>query len=396
MLVSTCTMPVSFTDAYRDSTANFIASHAIAGPSATASAGGDTELDLPASWDWAWRGRTGTGNPFAYMTLSDEGPVGTDVVSGAFTLASTETAWRLDLVNLAGNPYFEGDAVGSTPSGWEVQDTLIPGTPLAQVVAATTSSHGRALKLESHAADWAGFNPNTTGFILDNPSSYRTNTYLLNAASTLASIKYIQRDPAIVSTFEDAKTSIESDSKNSFDTFAVETANTRFMFATTSISQTADLDDLRIVRFDIKDDSRLRLLLRPEDTTPGLVAGKYEFSLWIRRPADSLFYDDAARKNSASYPAPFATRRLTLAIRQIGFLEDRTAPILFQKTFDVPDGWTRVALRMDGGNLDRFDEASAAPVLELSVYPFNPQDVETGSVIIAAPALRFFIDGYTD
>jgi hypothetical protein len=51
---------------------------------------------------------------------------------------------------------------------------------------------------------------------------------------------------------------------------------------------------------------------------------------------------------------------------------------------------------MEDGNLDRFDETTAEAVIELSIYPFNPQDPEVGAVMIADPRLRFFIDGYTN
>jgi len=161
-----------------------------------------------------------------------------------------------------------------------------------------------------------------------------------------------------------------------------------------AVTQEVGLDDLRFMRVDIEDAFRLRLLLAPSSVNPTLVAGRYEFSLWVRAPSDALAYDDTARIASPS--APFATKRVTLSIRQIAFLIDRDTPILFQETFNVTDQWTRLALRMGEGNLDRIDESTEEPVIELSIYPYDRQDIDAGSVLIADPQLRFFIDGYTD
>gem|GEM_PF-1041817 len=382
--------PASFGPEYRNSETNFIDARNLAAPPPAADLGSAVALDATGTWDWAWRGRAGAGNTFEYMSMTSAGPVGTAAVSGAYTLAADEEAWRLELVNLAGDPYLEGN-VGTTPSGWAVDG----GGASAAIQAETTTSHGRFMRLSSIQESWAGFDPNVPGFILDAPQSYRTNAYSLSAFSPTATMRYTIGDYAIPD-FTDPKSSSLAGQVHTPEIFSASDSNTRFMCALSSTNQTVDLDDLRIVRFDIKDSSRLRLLLRPVDASPTLVAGQYEFSLWIRRPDGALLYADAARTGASARTAPFAASKVMLAMRQIGFVDDRIAPILFQGTFDVGDGWTRVALRMDGGNLDRFDESSAEPVLELSVYPFDPQEIGPGSALIADPRLRFFIDGYTD
>jgi len=83
-------------------------------------------------------------------------------------------------------------------------------------------------------------------------------------------------------------------------------------------------------------------------------------------------------------------------MRQIGFLENVSTPTYFTETFQITDEWTRIAVRMGDGNLARFNEASTEPVLELAIYPYDPNDMDAGAVEISAPALRFFVDGYID
>jgi len=385
---TTCDLPDSFGPEYYDSTTNYIAAQPLAAPTVSSNGDGDSGLDLPGAWDWAWRGQAGSGNSYPYMTLTDAGLAGTAAESGSFTLAADAAAWKLELANLAGDPYFEG----ALPAGWMAATAFSSTT----VTVATTTSHQKFLTVSSKGNDWAGFDPNVAGFILDDPATFRSNVYLLNAFTLSSSMQYLTDDYTAVINFESAKDASISGSRVTLDTFSVPSANTRVMFAATSGDQVRDIDDMRITRTDIKEASRLRLLLAPTDTVPGLVAGQYEFSVWIRTPTGYSFSDDGARISASSSSEPFAAKDVTLSIRQVGFLVDRISPIYFQETFQVTSSWTRIALRMGDGNLDRFNEASGEAVLELAISPFDPLDLTPGAVTIADPRLRFFIDGYTD
>ena len=387
--------PESFGPEYDDTTTNYIAAHSLSAPPLASDQGSTIGLDSPAIWDWAWRGVSG--NSFQYMTLADEGTVGTAVASGGYTLDADESVWRLELVNLAGDPYLEGQSIGSTPSGWIIEDLADPTTtPQAVVIAANALSHGRSIQLVATGNDWAGFDPNVTGFILDDPTLLRTTEYVLRAFSTKATITYLIDDASGSESFDGAPSSSLYNARHRFSEFRVVSADTRFMTAGASGSQDINLDDLRFTRSDLGEGARLRLILRPSDTIPTLVAGKYEFSVWARWPDDALPYDSTSRTQNGFYEARFAARKLTLRIIQTGFLVDRDTPVKFQESFDVGSDWTRLALRMDGGNLDRFDESSSEAVIELAIFPYDDQDMDCGSALIAAPSLRFFKDGYPD
>ncbi len=385
VLVTTCDFPPTFGDEYRDSSTNFIAGLPLDEPPPATDDGSTIPLDSLAIWDWAWRGQTGTGNDFEYMDMTDTGAVGSNVTSGSFTLASSAESWQLELVNLAGDPYSEGVLHPS----WESN-----GTGSVSSAIATVSSHGKYVRLQSDNSAWAGFDPLDTLFILDNPASYAGNTYLLSAFSLKSTIRYIIGNNTTAD-FSDTKQSNLSSAKHVFDIFSVPDTNTRFMVGASNEDQDIDLDDLRILRTDIKEQLRLRIRLAPQDVTPSLVAGRYEFTLWIKAPTGSLAYDDTTR-TGAGVSAPFTAPEVTLEMLQLRTLEGSSGSVLFRQTYPVTDIWTRIALRMEGRNMEQFDETSAEAVLELSIYPFNPQDPEVGGVMIADPRVRFFIDGYTN
>ncbi|MBN2875276.1 MAG: hypothetical protein JXM71_09300, partial [Spirochaetales bacterium] len=322
-------------------------------------------------------------------TLIPDGTVGTSVTQDGFTLAADEKVWRLELLNLAGDAFFETYNDGDPITGWVHSGTA----SIAKARNQTGIKHGQYVELfdGSDTDGWAGFDPSTAGFILDGAAA--SNTYRVVFWTGQDELDYIAGSATGVN-FELASTAVPVDGKFSLEPFSISSADTRGMFARSNGSQTAEIDDLRIVRFDIKESSSLRLYLAPPDTSPSLVPGRYEFSLWVRRPLDARFFDDPGRISDPG--APFAATKVRLLMQQVGFLEDVSTPLMFTGTFNVGDSWQRIAVRMGDGNLARFDESSSEPVLELAVYPYASDDMDVGAVEIAAPALRFFVDGYTD
>jgi len=383
VLAVTCDLPPSFGPEYDDTSRNFISAYPLAAPTLSGNADGSSVVDLSAVWDWSWREKTGT--TFEYMTLTNSGTVGTDVTSGAFTLDATETSWRLELANLAGDPYFED----SIPAGW------IANAPATMALKSSTFYHGQYLELVSNNNYWVGFNPNFPGFILDAPASNRSNIYRLAAYSTKADIKYLIEDYNALANFDDTIKYNISNNEIILKTFSVPELDTRAMFAVTQNVQTVEIDDLRVVRSDIANMLSLRLRLKPADTEIDLAPGLYEFSVWVKVPTDALSYADSARATDTR--APFSAEKVRLELRQVGFSEEeRTTPLFFSESFPTSSTWTRLALRMDG-NLDRFERSSKDVVIELAIYPFDVVGtISPGSVLIAAPSLRFFKDGYTD
>jgi hypothetical protein len=379
LVFTTCDLPPTFGPEYDVTTTNFISGLPLANPSVAADANGAPEENLPAVWDWAWRGNTG--NSFEYMTLTD---AGTTVVSDAFTLAETETAWRLELANLAADPYFED----SIPDGWTAT------APATVSLPTSITSHGQYIELRSNSNNWAGFYPGTPGFILDDPLNQTEAIYKVAAYSQTSSVKYTI-DDITPGSFDDPRTSNLDGTQIILDTFNIDSADTRVMFAFANVSQTIDLDDLRISRLDTANDYCLRLRLRPTDTSLVLAPGQYEFSIWVKAPEDALPRGSPSRVDQPE--APFASATIRLELRQVGFSETGTTIKQFTGVFPVSSDWTRVALRMGDGNLDRFEDNSTEAVIELAIYPFGElQDLEPGAVLIAAPSLRFFRNGYTD
>ncbi len=374
--------PESFGPEYNDSSINLIAGMPLAGPSATANAGGDSAFDLPGVWDWGWREQTG--NAIEYMSLSEAGVVGQTVADPLFPLGASEAVWRLELRNRAGDPYFEE----GVPAGWLSILSATVGTET------TSTSHGQQLVLGSKQSAWAGFDPNASGFILDSPSPNRTAEYLVWGFSGTPDISYLLGDYSSVN-FEVTHRVQPVNGRFVLSEIKAENPDTRVMFARSSSDQTIQIDDLRVVRSDIAVHSALRLRLRPLDTYPALAPGRYEFSVWVKRPDDYLPPDADGRKSVPK--APFAAVRVYLEMRQVGFLDGRDSPKEFSGTFEVGTVWTRLVLRMGEGNLERFDRNSAETVLELYVYPFNKKgDQDAGALLLAAPRLRFFKNGYND
>jgi len=386
LFTSTCELPPSFSKEYDDTNNNFIDGFDLAAPSVSADAAGQIDLDLPAVWDWAWRGNTE--NTFEYMTLTDAGAVGTSVTSGAFTLADTAASWRLELKNLAGDPYFED----TLPDGWGVKN----GASTATVGLASTSiSHGQYVLLNTRSNDWAGFNPYITGFILDDPASRPASVYNVSAYSGSSTVRYAIGDYMSQANFDDPRVVNLNGSQLLLESFSVDSENTRVMFAVANIDQSIDIDDLSISRKDLANEYCLRLRLRPDDTVPGLAPGRYEFSLWIKTPADSLPRGSVARASDPD--APFSAASVRLELRQVGFSEEGKTIKTFTTVFPTTGDWTRVALSMGDDNLDRFERTATDAVIELAIYPFGSLDnLEPGTVLIAAPSLRFFRNGYID
>jgi len=322
------------------------------------------------------------------MTLTDAGAVGTSVTSGAFTLADTETAWRLELKNLAGDPYFEN----TLPDGWGVKDVSSTAT---LELASTTVSHGQYIVLNTKGNDWAGFNPYLAGFILDDPASQPTSKYKVRAFSTTSTAKYAIGDYIDQVNFDDPRSVDLDGSHLLLESFSVSSDRTRVMFAIADVDQSIDIDDLSISRTDLANLYYLRLRLRPDDTTLDLAPGRYEFSVWIKTPPDALPKGSVTRASDPD--APFSAASVGLDLRQVGFSDDGQTINTFPTVFPTTSDWTRVALRMGGGNLTNFELDSTEAVIELAIYPFGTlDDLEPGAVLIAAPSLRYFVNEYTD
>ena len=163
-------------------------------------------------------------------------------------------------------------------------------------------------------------------------------------------------------------------------------ANTALFLGNASSSiQNVLVDDIRVIRYDLASSYRLRLLLRPTDTTPALAQGIWSFVVWVLVPP--------GRKEVADPLAagPYAASTVTLSMDQVlpsaGFAQEFPIPAMATST------WLRLELRMSGSNY-QFDTNSTTPVIELGVMPTQRSYPDAGGILIAQPELHFWYNGY--
>lgn len=384
---STCELPLSFGPEYFNTSTNFIAAYPLALPPVASDWGAGTALGTVAIWDWAWRGTTE--DDFEYMVLVNPGVVGgTGASDGGFSLGASEQVWRLELVNLMPDPdYFEGLPLGPfAEDGWE---TGGPGASIT--VNQTATSRGKELQLQSIGPEWVGFDPST----LFKTPPLDDALYSFYARTTTPAPSY-NIETAADSTYDRLGRIVRSDIL-AIEDFAILSVDHRLKFGKNGNGEEQNIviDEVRAVRTDLTESWRLRLLLRPGDTSPSLVPGYYEFSLWVRIPDDALTPDDDEGRMDTP-EAALAASSVRLAMTQLSFLEGSDTPSSVTDSFAVDSTWTRLALRMEPrSNFDRFDEKIEEAVIELSIYPFATNEtIDAGAVLIAAPSLRFFANGY--
>lgn len=384
LTTSACDLPPTFGPDYYVSSTNYIAGFPLAAPSVSADAAGGTALDTPAVWDWAWRGRTD--NSYEYMSMTGgTDTVGTAVTAGdGSTLTAEAAVWRLELKNLFRDGNFENPAVDLTPFelGGSALKTVVNSTGFNQTLALTTGGN-----------DYV---------------SWRMSDLLLDqtGAFTLAPSYYLRfmtwpnvNLPYHVGTQTDYDSEITEQinvvpSVNSViiaDRFIGLESDTLFIM--TGTIQTTFIDEVRMIRADVE--PALHLLLRPADTALGLVPGQYEFSVWMKTdPADRLYSD------SSRIAEDYTAYQTSLRISQLRW--DATNEALeseksWEQTFAVNEGWQRLVLRMNAtNNMERFDEGSSTAVMELAISPTNPSLLDAGAILIAAPSLNFYINGFEE
>lgn len=384
---STCELPLSFGPEYFDTGTNFIAARPLALPPPASDEGAGIPLDSTGIWDWAWRGTTGEMVPYDYMVLTDAGPSASgDATDGGFTLPDDATAWRLELVNLMPDPvYFEG--LATVPPGWQTG-----GLGASIAINQTATSRGKELQLKSIGSLWVGFDPHS----IFNTSPLPDALYSFYAKISPEIPPVYNVEIAANSTYANLGRIVRSDIL-AIESFTIPTNDHRLKFGKKEAGeeQNFNLDEVRAVRVDLVESWRLRLLLTPEDTNPSLVPGYYEFSVWVRMPDDALAPENDAGRMSAP-EAALAASSIRLAMTQLGFLEGSDTPSSVTESFPVSSSWKRWALRMaPRSNFDRFDEETDEAVIELSIYPFASNEaIDAGAVLIAAPSLRFFANGY--
>lgn len=355
--------PASFGPEYYDSGTNYIKDLPFNTPKAAAEA---SDVNFP--WDWAWRGKTA--NSFEYMSMKEE--------AGVLT-PDGKQAWRLELVNLAIDPHFNDAPI---PVSFDASND-----PKA-FINTDTAIHGNSYKLDT--------NTNSNSYI-----KIMLNTLLSDAPqNNFSYFLRLLKEPSTTLNYGMFYSSSDSmDNVLSLNPFLPATDTAGSLFFPDKISsrgsefgiyiihrQSFNIDEMRIVR-DI--DPRLVLYLKETDTSPSLVPGQYEFSLWVKMPDDAKVYWDKGRDIE-----PYASEYISLGITQVNG-ENRTPIHTNSKYFTVSNAWQRIFIRtQEPNNIDSF-EHSDYPVLMLSIAPTRTDNrIDAGAVLIAAPELNFYINGF--
>ncbi|HRY56024.1 MAG TPA: hypothetical protein P5142_15470 [Spirochaetia bacterium] len=361
-LASSCSYSDQFAD-YRDEGINFIAARDFSPANIDLT---DIGFETPALWTWAWRGSVDS--TYDYMTFTDQGTVGASAVSG---LASTAEYYRLELDDLVTNGNFEAfaDEAALLASGdWTESDA-------ARMEIGPTSIHDNSINLSfGSSAQWVAFDLSSlNGLVAGNDYPF---TLIMNSASVL-SVGY------------QVAAAFPGGTPNTLDriTAQLQSGDTEKIYFYSNNVGTAVLDDLRAYRYDLVDVSNLRLRLRPSDTSPILADGFYEFTLWVRKPADARFSSETGAL------ANLASRYVTLRMSNL-----REGQGVAGGRFSVNgDGqWHQIVLRQDL-NFEGIAEGTETAI-ELAIFPFDAQSSdpgpEPGAVEIAQPELHFYLDGY--
>ncbi len=365
---------------------------------------GNVDLGLanyenPGLWTWSWRGSSDA-STFNYMDLISQGTVGTTATSGPSTLSASSEVYLLRLNNLIANGDFETALTGD----WSAD----VGPPTASITAGPAGKiHGLDSLIMAMAANSSV--RYRLQALADVPTSTSAHGYKWAMFLGSADFHYSLQDwgtaflPGNVIVANQQVQAGAADFiilPGLLDSLSLYNTTSALTFGSNG-PEGATIDDVRVLRKDITGYA-LRLLLRPTDTSPSLVIGQYEFSVWVKKSPLSAYITNTAGKN------PYAAMKVTLSMNEIAPMPS----VQIQQAFDVTpgggtgndasSGWTRLVLRMRSG-INFIESVSGSfasrtvPVLELGISPTDSTsllDIDSGEILIAQPELRFYLNGY--
>ena len=315
-------------------------------------------VHVTGSWDFAYRYTDW--DQFDYMRFDRATPtaVASDYSSVPEGLAADAPVYRLEVVNLVSGGHFESGVTGTwSGSGTAVHDSFsrITGTG--------------SMRLDAQSAQDILFTPATlTGF-----SSRAAVAYAVF-------FRFIQTDPFVVNTGSD-DLALDPDSiprlASGLFSPAADGGNVQFQFEPESIGLSFSalyVDDFTMAK---SGGMALRLRLRPSETTYRLEPGTWEFRVWVHT-------DPSADADGSSGPYPLDS--LSVNMGPVG--ESTLAADSNVYTAAESTGWTRVSAVLSSQALQYprdYGEADE-PVLDLII---SFEDVNPGSILLAAPELRF-------
>ena len=315
-------------------------------------------VHVTGSWDFAYRYTDW--DQFNYMRFDRANPtaVASDYSSVPEGLAADAPVYRLEVVNLVSGGHFESGVTGTwSGSGTAVHDSFsrITGTG--------------SMRLDAQSAQDILFTPVTlSGF-----SSRAAVAYAVF-------FRFSQTDPFVVNTGSD-DLALDPDSvprlASGLFSPAADGDTVRFQFEPESIGLSFSalyVDDFTMAK---SGGMTLRLRLRPSETTHRLEPGTWEFRVWVHADPDS-----DVEGSTGPYPLD------SLIVNMGGVGESTLAADSNEYTAAGSTGWTRVSAILSSQALQYprdYGEADE-PVLDLII---SFEDVNPGSILLAAPELRF-------
>ena len=310
------------------------------------------------SWDFAYRYTDW--DQFNYLRFDLAGPaaVASDYSSVPEGLSADEPVYRLEVVNLVTGGHFESGQTGT----WGGSGTAVPDS--FSRITGTGS-----MRLDAQSAQDILFTPATlTGF-----SSRAAVAYAVF-------FRFSQTDPFVVNTGSD-DLALDPDSvprlSSGLFSPAADGDTVRFQFEPESIGLSFSalyVDDFTMAK---SGGMALRLRLRPSETTHRLEPGTWEFRVWVHA-------DPSADADGSAGPYPLDSLSVNMGpVGESTLAADSNIYSAAEST-----GWTRVSAILSSQALQYprdYGEADE-PVLDLII---SFEDVNPGSILLAAPELRF-------
>jgi hypothetical protein len=316
------------------------------------------QVPVTGSWDFAYRYTDW--DQFNYMRFDRANPtaVASDFSSVPEGLAADAPVYRLEVVNLVSGGHFEFGQTGTwAGSGTAVHDSYyrITGTG--------------SMRLDAESARDILFTPATlAGF-----SSRAAVAYAVF-------FRFSSGDPFVVNAGSD-DLALDPDSEPGLASglFSPEADGdtVRFQFEPESVGLSFSalyVDDFTMAK---SGGMALRLRLRPSETTHRLEPGTWEFRVWVHA-------DPSADADGSAGPYPLDSLSVNMGpVGESTLAADSNIYSAAEST-----GWTRVSAILSSQALQYprdYGEADE-PVLDLII---SCEDVNPGSILLAAPELRF-------
>lgn len=273
---------------------------------------------------------------------------------------------RLEVLNLVANGDFEGALAGSWTNTGGIMNTSGVSPIYGDSLYFDLSSDQRIDYNLTHLID--GFIDNGLYFIRFSFKADSDSLFEYNDGSSFLLRRIITKDEGVRTFPVGNESNFSITAQPTAPAFSIGTVRVEDGFI-----QDGYMDNLRITRKDTSDSLLLSLSLPyadPAEARPDLISGNYTLSLFVK----SEIPDQLTPLSPNRFPSESITLKMNNAYA----------------VHNVTSDWTRVSVQ----GFFQIDPPAdpASTVITLSVTPMNINYVDVGSLLIAAPELRFSPD----